>query len=169
MTITPLRELITSRPLSSILVGSLLVGSLALAACGRELTAPQGPVTAHDVTITVAMPGHCIVGGCDPPSSIANNLGLVTVRNAGTATAYVQACGTYSALREEQLLSGQWVMVGPAVMCPMTPGPIVLAAGDSILTNWFFAAGRRRIVVGVAGRLDMSDEALAASSAFDVP
>ncbi len=119
--------------------------------------------------ITVVIPGNCIVGGCDPPSADRTHLALVSVLNTGSVTAYLQACGDYAAMEEQQFVNGQWAFVGPAITCPVTPGPIVLAPGDSIQVNWFFATGRRRIVLGVASMLDLSDEALDSSAAFDVP
>jgi hypothetical protein len=72
-------------------------------------------------------------------------------------------------MEEEQFLNGQWALVGPAVTCPVTTGPVALAPGDSLRVNWFFATGQRRIVLGVAGKPDLSDAALDASAAFDVP
>jgi hypothetical protein len=115
------------------------------------------------------MPGRCLVGGCDPPSADRTHLGLISVLNAGSATAYLQACGAQASLAEQQFVDGAWVFVGPAITCPNTPGPIALAAGDSIQVNWFFATGVRRIVLGVGGQLTMSDEALSASAPVYVP
>lgn len=119
------------------------------------------------MTITVELNGPCLFT-CDPPGGGLTRA-LVTVRNTGTATAYLQACGTYAAMKEQLLVDGQWTFTGPAIACPVTPGPIVLAAGDSLRSNWFFATGRRRLVLGVASAQDLSDTELAASAAFDVP
>ena len=138
----------------------------ALAACS-EISAPTPAVPVHDVLITATVPGRCIVGGCDPITT-ATTLGLIQILNTGTATAFLQACGTYVALSEQQLVNGHWVNVGPAVTCPFTPGPIALAAGDSIQLNSWFAAGTRRVSVGVASRSDMGDEALDSSASFDI-
>jgi hypothetical protein len=69
---------------------------------------------------------------------------------------------------EQQLVDGQWIFVGPAYTCPQTEGPIGLAPGDSIMSNWFFAPGTRRLAVGVGGTVDMSDQSLDTSAAFEV-
>ena len=147
----------------------VLFAALVLAACARDITAPGGAVQVHDVLIAVAMPGRCLVGGCDPPSADRTHLGLISVLNTGSATAYLQACGTQASLAEQQFVDGAWAFVGPAITCPNTPGPIALAAGDSIQVNWFFASGVRRIVLGVGGQVTISDEALSASAPVDVP
>ena len=120
------------------------------------------------MTIAINLAGPCL-STCDPPGGDLTHLALVTVSNTGAATAYLQACGTNPAMNEQLLVDGQWTFTGPAIACPMTPGPIVLAAGESRLTNWFFATGRRRIVLGVASVQDLSDSELAASAAVDVP
>jgi hypothetical protein len=141
----------------------------ALSACGTNVTAPLSANPVHDVLISVTIPGQCIVGGCDPPGGGRTNLALVTVTNTGSTTAYLQACGQQSAMAEQQLINGAWVNVGPAITCPVTPGPIALAAGQSIHSNWFFATGRRRMVVGVGGLPSLADAALDTSASFDVP
>ena len=148
----------------------LCAGLLLAAACAQDVTAPGGAITVHGVLITVAMPGRCLVGGCDPPGAGRTNLGLVTVLNTGTSTAYLEACGLQAAMEEQQFVNGQWVFAdNPAISCPNTPGPITLAAGDSIQANWFFAAGLRRIVLGDAGAVNLSDESLGASAPIAVP
>jgi hypothetical protein len=148
-----------------VLSGALLL----LVACRREIAAPLGANPVHEVLISVAVPGRCLVGGCDPPSADRTNLGLVRVLNAGSSTAYLEACGQQAAIVEQQFLNGAWAFVGPAIACPNTPGPIALAPGDSIQANWFFASGLRRIVLGVAATLNMSDEALDTSAAVAIP
>ena len=140
---------------------------LALAACdGTNM--PTQAIPVHDVSITVTAPGRCLVGGCDPFSGDATTLGLIRILNTGTTTAYLQACGTYPALGQQQLVNGRWVNVGPAIACVYTPGPIALAAGDSVQVNMFFGAGTRRLELAVAGRADMSDEAVATSASFAI-
>jgi hypothetical protein len=96
-------------------------------------------------------------------------LALVRVVNTGSSTSYLQTCGQQSALIEQQFVNGRWQYVGPAITCPNGAGPIALAPGDSVQVNWFLASGRSRIVLGVARRLDLSDEALDTSAAVDIP
>ena len=139
---------------------------LALAACTNDM-APTSANPVHSVLITVDTHGRCLVGGCDPPGA---NLSLTLVRilNTGTAPAFLSACGTFPALGEQQLVNGVWVNVGPALACVFTPGPIALAAGDSVQVNWWFASGTRRLVLGVAGKSDLSDEDLDTSASFTI-
>lgn len=142
---------------------------LAAAACGNDLTGPSPAVVAYGVTISVDLNGGCIVGGCDPTGDARTHLALVTVTNTGTTTAYLSACGNSAAIDEQQFVDGQWTYVGPAIACPVTPGPIPLAAGASLRSNWWFATGRRRLVVGVAGDAPLTNVTLDASAGFDVP
>ena len=139
---------------------------LALAACTNDM-APTSANPVHAVLITVDVHGRCLVGGCDPPGGDVS-LTLVRILNTGTATAFLQACGNRPALGEQQLVNGVWVNVGPAAACVFTPGPIALAAGDSIQVNWWFESGTRRLVLGVAGKSDMSDEELDSSASFQI-
>ncbi len=144
--------------------------ALLLDACqhGGDLTSPvANPV--DNVLITVMVPGQCLNLGCDPPSADRTTLALVRVRNTGSVTSYLQTCGQQSALAEQQFVNGQWQDVGPAITCPVGAGPIALSPGDSIRVNWFFATGRRRIVLGVAGSVDLSNEGLSTSAAVDIP
>lgn len=151
----------------------LLIGigvtAVVFGGCARNVTAPTQAILAHGVLIRVAVPGPCLVGGCDPLADGRTHLGLVSVVNTGSATAYLSACGTQAALTEQQYVDGAWVFVGPAYTCPNTPGPIALSPGDSLRVNWFFATGLRRIVLGAAGAIDLSDEVLGASAPFSVP
>ena len=87
--------------------------------CGSRVVV--GPIDAHDVSIVVRVPGRCIVGGCDPVNAEAHTLVLTQIRNLGTATAFLHACGTYVALGEQQLVGGRWVNVGPAPSCVPPP------------------------------------------------
>ena len=148
----------------------LFVGALiAVTACAKDVTGPSSAIGADGMTISVDFNGGYIVGGCDPPGGGRTHLTLVTITNTGTATAYLTACGTYAAVGEQQFIDGQWTYVGPAISCPVTPGPIVLAAGASLRSNWWFATGRRRLVVGVGSDAALSDATLDASAGFDVP
>jgi hypothetical protein len=146
----------------------LLVAVFAAAACGKDVTGPSA-VVVDDVVITATVPGNCRDGlACDPIGAPYTTLGLITVRNNGTAAAYLRACGSTAALTEQQLVDGQWQAVGPAVLCAQGPVSIALAAGDSIQTNWWFAPGTRRLALGVAPAADLTGEALDASASFVV-
>jgi hypothetical protein len=136
------------------------------AACSSP-TAPTPPITAHGVTLSVEVPGRCLLA-CDPVSNEVTTPGLVTLRNTAPTVAYVRRCGPTPAISEQEFVGGQWVNVGPAISCINAPGPISIAAGDSLQLNWFFASGRRRLVLGVASQATMSDEALVASASVDV-
>jgi hypothetical protein len=113
-----------------------------LAACS-DPTAPTPAISPHGVVLFATVPGTCLVGGCDPVSSEATHLGLGTVRNTAPTTAFLQQCGTGPALSEQQFLNGQSVNVGPAISCAFAPGPITIAAGDSLRLNWSLGTGRR--------------------------
>jgi hypothetical protein len=127
-----------------------------------------GGNAAHDVSVSVEIPGICIAGGCDPVGAEVLTLALIRIRNAGTSTAFLHACGLGVALQEQQLIDGSWINVGPAVACVIPSTPIQLAAGESLRFNRFYASGTRRLTLGVAGNLSLSDEALATSAAFVV-
>lgn len=93
----------------------------ALVAC-TDSTSPA--IVSHGVVITIAVPGRCLVGGCDPVSLNVSHLGLVTIRNTATTTAYLQQCGPGPALSAQQFVNGQWVNFGPAISCTNAPGPL---------------------------------------------
>ncbi|HEV8497278.1 MAG TPA: hypothetical protein VGQ56_10470 [Gemmatimonadaceae bacterium] len=133
---------------------------------GSSTTGNLDAVPAHDVAITVDVPGVCIVGGCDPVSAAVHTLGLIRVRNVGTTTAFVHACGPRPAFVDQQLVGGAWVNVGPAASCTFPSTPIPVAAGDSLRFNAFYASGTRRVGVGVADNASLSGEEFAASAAF---
>ncbi len=146
----------------------LLVAVLAVAACKNDV-AGLTAVIVDDVVISPTVPGNCRDGlACDPIGPPYTTLGLITVHNNGTATAYLHACGSDVAMSEQQLVDGQWQNVGPAILCAQGPVSISLVAGDSIQTNWWFAPGTRRLVLGVAPAADLSGEALDASASFVV-
>jgi hypothetical protein len=144
------------------------VAALSMAACSNDVE-PLTATSVHGVVITVAVPGRCLVGGCDPASSEATILGLVRVVNTGPAATYLALCGPHPAFGEQQLVGGKWSNIGPAISCVFGPASGPLAPGDSIRINEFFAAGRRRLVLTVASVPSMADAALATSAAFDVP
>jgi hypothetical protein len=138
------------------------------AACGKDATGPNA-VVVDNVVIAATVPGNCRAGlSCDPIGAPYTTLGLITVRNNGSATAYLQACGSTVALTEQQFVDGQWQNAGPAITCAQGPVSIALAAGDSTQTNWWFAPGTRRLTLGVAPAADLSGEALDASASFVV-
>lgn len=146
----------------------VVLAAFAAAACGKAVTGP-GPVIVDNVVITATVPGTCRDGlACDPIGAPYTTLGLITVRNDGTATAYLRACGSTVALSEQQLINGEWQFVGPAILCAQGPPSIALAAGDSIQSNWWFAPGTRRLTLGVAPAADLTGEALDASPSFVV-
>lgn len=143
---------------------AIIVGT----SCAKDVTGPKATVV-DNVVIAATVPGNCRAGlACDPIGAPYTTLGLITVHNTGTATAYLQACGSNTALTEQQLVDGQWQSVGPAISCAQGPVSIALAAGDSTQTNWWFAPGTRRLVLGVAPTADLTGEALAASASFVV-
>ena len=141
--------------------------ALLLVACGGDPTAPLNAHPAHGVAITVTSPGACLVGGCDPPGG-GMTLSLVSFVNSGNVPAYLRACGTQLAASEQEVQHGEWVNVGPAYSCAVTPGPITLAAGDSVRVNWWFLPGTRRILLGVSSTADQADEAQAMSAGFQI-
>jgi hypothetical protein len=141
--------------------------AVTMAACSNDV-APLTATSVDGVVISVTVPGPCLVGGCDPASSDATTLGLVRVVNTGSAVAYLALCGPRPAFAEQQLVGDTWTNVGPAISCVSGPASGPLAPGDSIRTNEFFAAGRRRLVLTVASVASMVDGAVATSAAFDV-
>lgn len=146
---------------------SVATFALLLAACGGDPTAPLDAHTAHGVAITVTSPGPCLVGGCDPPG-VGLTLSLVSFVNSGNVPAYLHACGTQLDATEQAVEGGTWANVGDAYECGVTPGPIQLAAGDSIRMNWWFGPGTRRVLVGVSSMESEVDEAQAISAAFQI-
>lgn len=134
--------------------------AMTIAACGgSDLTSPT---PAHEVVLTMAAPGPCVSGRCDPGGN-DDVLALIQIVNHGTATAYLQACGASIALDTQQFINGAWEFIGTGVACAFPSTPIALAAGDTLQTNGSFGPGRWRVTLGVAGAADMSDEALATS------
>jgi hypothetical protein len=71
-------------------------------------------------------------------------------------------------LSAQQFVNGQWVNFGPAISCTNAPGPLTLAPGDSLQSNWFFGTGEWRMVLGVASQASMSDQALDASASITI-
>jgi hypothetical protein len=92
----------------------------------------------------------------------------VRILNTGMSPVYLATCGPQPALTEQQMIDGTWSFVGPAISCTLAPGPRLLAAGDSIQLNEFFARGHRRLLLTVASVPTMADQAVATSASFDV-
>ncbi|MBI1810081.1 MAG: hypothetical protein HYR75_09310 [Gemmatimonadetes bacterium] len=152
---------------------SSVVLSFVLLACASacshilDVTSPDAhPV--RGIELSIVIPGSCLLT-CAPVLADHQALAIVRVVNRGGQASYVQTCGTQAMLVEQQYVLGQWVNSGAAIICPVTPRQLSLAPGDSIRVNWYFASGRSRIVLGVGGRADLSDAALAAAAAIDVP
>lgn len=148
----------------------LLVSVFATVACRDSALDLTGVVT-DSVVITVTAPGPCRGGAaCDPAGAPFTTLALITVRNRGTADAYLLPCGSSAELQEQQMVNGQWqYIVDPAsLLCAQGPASITLAAGDSIQTNSWLEAGVWRFVLEVAPAADLSGEALSASNGVNV-
>lgn len=146
---------------------AICLASLAVS-CGGEMTTPQLATPAHGLLVTVAVPGKCLVGGCDPANSEQDRLGLVTLTNTGSAFVFVPICGTLPAIQEQQFVNGQWVNVGPAVSCAFGPLSRSIAPRDSLQMNVFFGAGTWRMTVGAAVDSLLATEMVSASAAVDV-
>ena len=141
-----------------------LLLAFTLAACSSS---SFEPTRAHDVLVTLTVPGPCVSGLCDPAG---NNsvLGLISVVNHGTAIAYLPTCGTVLDFGTQQFESGQWVNVGPADACVFPSTPVALARGDSMRTNGQFTAGRWRLLISVSTTAAMGDPVEAISNGVTV-
>ena len=149
----------------------LLLLATALVAC-TDSTGLDSARPVDNVLIRIDVPGRCLVGGCDPVSTDRNILGLVTILNMGTATAYVRSCGTIPLLTEQHLEGGVWVTQVTTItgVCTSPPNPsMAFAPGDSVQLNYFFPHTPTRLVVDVATNADLSDERLDASAGVGVP
>src|SRR5690242_17754124 len=110
-------NLVGESMLARIALGSSLV--VLLGGCGSgDLASLTGVATpANGLLVSVAIPGPCLVGGCDPVSTEFNHLGLITLTNTGTQKVFVPLCGPLPAMDTQQFVDGKWVNVGPAVSC----------------------------------------------------
>jgi hypothetical protein len=148
---------------------SIALGAIAtLCACSSGLTTPTSPMPADGLSITVAAPGACLVGGCDTANSEANTLALITLENMSGAPVFVTPCGTLPALGFQQFVNGEWQFVGPAVSCVSGPKSISIAAHDSLRLNQFVAPGVWRITLSVATSPTLEPLALSVSGSFTV-
>jgi hypothetical protein len=137
-----------------------------IAACRTsEMAGPtEVATTANGLLLAVSVPGRCLAGGCDPVDAEFDHLGLVTLRNSGTAKAFVRLCGTQPAIGTQQWINGEWTNVGPAVSCVFGPRSMVIAPHDSLQLNSFFAIGIWRLTVGVAADTALVTEGLSTSA-----
>ncbi len=137
-----------------------------ISACtNNDIAGPTDTATpANGLVLTLAVPGRCVVGGCDPVSGAVDHLGLITLTNTGTAKVFLPLCGTLPAFGTQQFVDGKWVNVGPAVACAFGPRSTVIAPHDSLQFNSFFAIGIWRMVVGAATDTALVNEGLATSA-----
>jgi hypothetical protein len=142
---------------------AVLSAGFALAALGcADLTSgTTNGVGSHDVTITASVRGHNQIG-----DSVTFH-----IANAGTDAAYISRCGSEPLLLAQQFVDGAWTGGVENFMCmaPSEPGPVVVPAGGSIDIIRFFQQGQYRMIVAVAGKLDLSDATQALSNVFDAP
>jgi len=139
--------------------------------CESDLLMPVPAKIVDGVIVTVTVPGACVFADCDPLNRPPLTLGLGTIVNTSGHTAYLHGCGGVRVLisiEEQELVNGTWSSVPPYVLCTTEVQSVALAPGDSIQFNQFFAPGIRRIVVGVATKASLIDEALASSASFSV-
>lgn len=139
-----------------------------LAGCsgGGDLTGPQ---IADNVSISVTVPGGCVAATCAAPDpGVRSVLGLIQIRNSGTADAFLVACGAGVRISEAVFKDGQWLAVGPAVECAFPSTPIRLAAGQTLQLNGYFEPGWRRLGIGVATDSTLSDESASLSTPFRI-
>lgn len=132
---------------------------------GGDLTGPNDvAMPAHGLLLSVAVPGRCLVGGCDPVNTQTNQLGLITLTNTGTQNVYVPLCGPLPAMTTQQFVYGEWVNVGPVASCVFGPPSMVIAPHDSVQFNQFFAIGIWRMNVGAATDTALVTEGLSISA-----
>ena len=123
---------------------------------------------ANGLLVSLAIPGECLVGGCDPVSTDANHLGLITLTNTGTEEVFVPLCGTLPAMGTQQFVGGRWINVGPVAVCVAGPPSMVIAPHDSLRFNRFFAVGIWRMSVGAATDTALVNEGLSTSAPVNV-
>ena len=138
---------------------------VAAAACS-DATAPTVATSTDGLVVRLAVPGHCIVGGCDPITG-GTTLGLITFANTNSVTLFVPDCGSFPEFGTQQLVNGKWHFAGPAFSCVAGPRAIAIAAHDSLQVNQWFSPGTWRITIGV-GTDSLNDRALSISDAVVV-
>ena len=135
-----------------------------VAGCSSDMTAPGGATPAHGLLVSLAVPGRCLVGGCDPFSAQLNRLGLVTLTNTGNAKVFLPLCGSAPELREQQFVNGQWVGMVIDYACVAGPVSKVILPHDSLQLNMWFGTGTWRAVIGAAADTMLTTQALSASA-----
>lgn len=139
--------------------------------------------------LSVAMPlAGCSTGGVtEVPGVDADNVSLalsndgktalgdsVTVRviNRGSSTVYLaQGCPGSLGFDLSRWNGTEWVSIVNAAACtiPLDPGPLTLAAGDTMLfVRFFFDAGRYRADISVGFQSTLTDERTVTSNSIDV-
>lgn len=147
---------------------SRLVLSLAfltvVGACSTDMTAPGGAMPANGLLVSLAVPGRCLVGGCDPFSVQLNRLGLVTLTNTGNAKVFLPLCGSAPEIGQQQFVNGQWVSMAIGYACVAGPVSKVILPHDSLQLNMWFGTGTWRAVIGAAADTLLTTQALSASA-----
>lgn len=144
----------------------LTLAIAAAVACSSDTTAPFGTTPVDGLVVRLAVPGHCIVGGCDPIVG-GTTLGLITLANTSAGTLFVPDCGSFPALATQQLVNGKWQLVGGEFACVAGPRAIAIAGHDSLQVNQWFSPGTWRVTIGV-GTDSLNDAAQSISDAVVV-
>lgn len=145
-----------------------LLAVLGSIACSSDITAPTSASPADDLLITIAAPGACLVGDCDPITS-PSTLGLITFTNTGNATVYIPACGPFAEPNVQQLVDGRWQLISPTGACFDNPRSIAVASHQSTQANTWFAPGVSRVTITVGRDSAMTTPAVSASASITVP
>ena len=136
---------------------------LSIAGCSATETNVEAPlVVARDVEMVATVSRRAAAG-----DSV-----VIEIRNAGSRTAFVSRCGAGPLLLVQQFVNGEWTGGVQNFACPVpaVPGPIRLAAGESISeVRLVDAVGRFRFRTPVGSVEDLSDATQAVSNPFDVP
>lgn len=133
--------------------------------CSGDLAGPTNvAMPSNGLLVSVAVPGQCLVGGCDPANAEQNHLGLITLTNTGSTNVFVPLCGPLPAMGTQQFVDGRWVNVGPVASCVFGPPSMVIAPHDSLRFNSFFAIGIWRLSVGAATDTALVHEGLSTSA-----
>lgn len=136
--------------------------AILFAACSASGVTEVPGVDAYNVSITLSNDGTTALGGS------------VTVRviNHGSSSVYLaQGCPGTIDFRLSRWDGTQWIPIVNAVACPqpLQPGPLVLAAGDTMLFTRFFSdPGRYRAESAVALQSTLADERTITSNSVDI-
>lgn len=146
-----------SRRLAHLLSAAILVSGCS----SGGLTEVPG-VDADNVSLILSRDGKTILGDS------------VTVRviNRGSSSVYLaQGCPGSLGFNLSRWNGAQWVPIVNAVACPLPlqPGPLVLAAGDTMLFARFFSdPGRYRGDIGVGLQSTLVDQRTVTSNSVDI-